>query len=748
MLNQKKIFIFPIIVASLFTQSSSIGMNEIVDSVLGLSSNVSGLVSPAFAGTSTNPSFKGSLMTLAAVYPKPGVGFSFLDLNLLSSSHPNEQNSKSTVFSIKSDGKLYTSGGITTTGRASMNGKLSINAGISLDRKTVRASNTIIVPNISSISLLEITKDNMEGRKEIMLQGDPSDGQVLLVKNNDGQDLTGSLGIVPRNSMLLYVYFKSDGWNVVTFTKKNDCSKVQSATELKIVDEGQTDNYTSKSFDIFMKSKSDSQNLGQLAFIGQQGVLLGSNDLLFDPTKRKLYAHSLDARHFTGNSINFSGATICNADLVNATIGALHHLTVGTLGIVSEQSIKSSGTRMAIIDERGLVSTAKQMKWDEKNEILKLPGISSLSNSGLKIQSHLDLTSHTLRNFELEPNSTFRKLRFEDSIISNSKLVNVTATDLILDSVKMESLTLSSLEKHSRGSLLAIGERGAVKVSTDIIRQDNVLKFQIPIHFEKSVHDIFVESMTLLPVQRNKRHASDSIVFVNQNGKITSGNITVDSDGWLEYMKVSGSISFRKYQDSNIDRMSQGKLLNPLIEGGSANDLEELSVVGKTRLNGGLDIQGEVFIHGSLTVSGSVLGSGPYVDISDSNMKTNIESISKDGLLNKLFKLDAVSYELKENIFGKKAPNSRIQIDGPERQIGLLAQNVEKYFPELVHKQGSILGVQYSRFVPLLIEGMKLMQLRIENLEIQRNKLQTTLDSVFIRLENLERSMTKLRPSV
>merc|ERR1712238_79055 len=213
-------------------------------------------------------------MTLAAVYPKPGVGFSFLDLNLLSSSHPNEQNSKSTVFSIKSDGKLYTSGGITTTGRASMNGKLSINAGISLDRKTVRASNTIIVPNISSISLLEITKDNMKGRKEIILQGDPSDGQVLLVKNNDGQDLSGSLGIVPRNSMLLYVYFKSDGWNVVTFTKKNDCNKVQSATELKIVDEGQTDNYTSKSFDIFMKSKSDSQNLGQLAFIGQQGVLL------------------------------------------------------------------------------------------------------------------------------------------------------------------------------------------------------------------------------------------------------------------------------------------------------------------------------------------------------------------------------------------------------------------------------------------------------------------------------------------
>ena len=79
------------------------------------------------------------------------------------------------IFSIKSDGKLYTSGMIITTERASMIGKLSINTGISLDRNTVRVSNTIVVPNISSISLLEIDKYNIEGRNKIILQGDSSD---------------------------------------------------------------------------------------------------------------------------------------------------------------------------------------------------------------------------------------------------------------------------------------------------------------------------------------------------------------------------------------------------------------------------------------------------------------------------------------------------------------------------------------------------------------------------------------------
>ena len=48
------------------------------------------------------------------------------------------------------------------------------------------------------------------------------------MKNNDGQDVTDSLGIGSRNSILLYVYFKNDGWNVFVFTKENDCNKLHS----------------------------------------------------------------------------------------------------------------------------------------------------------------------------------------------------------------------------------------------------------------------------------------------------------------------------------------------------------------------------------------------------------------------------------------------------------------------------------------------------------------------------------------
>ena len=58
---------------------------------------------------------------------------------------------------------------------------------------------------------MKITKDDMEGMNGIILQGDSSDEHILLVNNNYGQDITGSLGIFSRNSMLFYVYFKSIG---------------------------------------------------------------------------------------------------------------------------------------------------------------------------------------------------------------------------------------------------------------------------------------------------------------------------------------------------------------------------------------------------------------------------------------------------------------------------------------------------------------------------------------------------------
>jgi trimeric autotransporter adhesin len=59
-----------------------------------------------------------------------------------------------------------------------------------------------------------------------------------------------------------------------------------------------------------------------------------------------------------------------------------------------------------------------------------------------------------------------------------------------------------------------------------------------------------------------------------------------------------------------------------------------------------------------------------------------------------------VEYEMKTDGFPKNYSQ-------PGRQIGLLAQNVEKVIPEAVNEKDGYKGVDYARLVPLLIEVIK-----------------------------------------
>ncbi|MBL7747870.1 MAG: tail fiber domain-containing protein, partial [Chitinophagaceae bacterium] len=80
--------------------------------------------------------------------------------------------------------------------------------------------------------------------------------------------------------------------------------------------------------------------------------------------------------------------------------------------------------------------------------------------------------------------------------------------------------------------------------------------------------------------------------------------------------------------------------------------------------------------------------------------------------LQKLMLLNGVEYEMKVTDF--KQNNFQSQ-----RQIGLLAQNVEKVIPEAVNETDGYKGVDYARLVPLLIESIKDLQQQVEELKKQ-----------------------------
>ncbi|MCI0330448.1 MAG: tail fiber domain-containing protein [candidate division Zixibacteria bacterium] len=113
-----------------------------------------------------------------------------------------------------------------------------------------------------------------------------------------------------------------------------------------------------------------------------------------------------------------------------------------------------------------------------------------------------------------------------------------------------------------------------------------------------------------------------------------------------------------------------------------------------------------------LDVAGSAHATS-FPTSSDNRLKKNIEPLTK--VLEKIEKIRGVSFDWNET-YEKMGRSSG------HREIGVIAQDVEKVFPELISKWGDehYRGVDYGRMTAVLIEAVK--ELKAENEEL-RNRI-------------------------
>jgi len=151
-------------------------------------------------------------------------------------------------------------------------------------------------------------------------------------------------------------------------------------------------------------------------------------------------------------------------------------------------------------------------------------------------------------------------------------------------------------------------------------------------------------------------------------------------------------VNFRVMRNNNSSNLRDGMYIGY----GNANS-------GDTRLYGGGNTGSPVTISngGALTASGNVTAN------SDIRLKTNIETIPD--ALNKVLSLRGVVYD---------------RIDFNERQIGVIAQEIEQVIPEVVRVgEKGIKSVAYGNIVSVLIEAIKEQQVQINELRDEIKKL-------------------------
>ena len=119
---------------------------------------------------------------------------------------------------------------------------------------------------------------------------------------------------------------------------------------------------------------------------------------------------------------------------------------------------------------------------------------------------------------------------------------------------------------------------------------------------------------------------------------------------------------------------------------------------------------------GNLTVTGSVTASCGLLICSDARYKKNITSL--DNSLDNILKVKGLRYDLRQAEFPEKNFSEK-------NQIGFIAQDLEKIFPEMVFTdEKGYKSVDYGRLTPVLVEAVKEQQKQIDDLKSKLSEIE------------------------
>lgn len=207
---------------------------------------------------------------------------------------------------------------------------------------------------------------------------------------------------------------------------------------------------------------------------------------------------------------------------------------------------------------------------------------------------------------------------------------------------------------------------------------------------------------------------TSTLASVCGRGSITSTSITMNGSGAAGYLYVAGNAGGAAnptntqgmaFVYNNSNGAAENKLyFNPGSTTASANNGKFFAIVNQYMDSANSNARStevnvaKFYGNGNMDIPGTFTAGGDVVAYSDERLKSNIKTL--DG--SKVYNMHGVSFDKD----GKKGS-------------GVIAQELEKVAPELVHDEGEYKAVAYGNISGYLIEAIKDLKAEIEELKKQ-----------------------------
>jgi hypothetical protein len=183
---------------------------------------------------------------------------------------------------------------------------------------------------------------------------------------------------------------------------------------------------------------------------------------------------------------------------------------------------------------------------------------------------------------------------------------------------------------------------------------------------------------------------------------ILTGNASISTQGVITAPAIvvnqndsSQTNHLAQFQYNNTNVFTIGPNGNTTIYGGlKIGYAPENTTIFNTSSNAVLDISGNCAVHQNILLAGNIISQ------SDRNIKTNIIPI--EDCLEKINNMSGYRY-------------NRIDLNDDRTHIGLIAQEIEEIFPELVTESNNIKGINYQGFIAVLLNCIKELNKKIES---------------------------------
>jgi hypothetical protein len=185
-------------------------------------------------------------------------------------------------------------------------------------------------------------------------------------------------------------------------------------------------------------------------------------------------------------------------------------------------------------------------------------------------------------------------------------------------------------------------------------------------------------------------------------GGTYTGDDSITTLGTIGTGTWQGSVIASAYLDADTAHLSGTQTFSGAKTFSSAVTITD-STAATSKTTGALKVTGGISTQGDLFAGGDVVA---YAS-SDERLKDNVELISDP--IGKVQALKGVTWEWNDNASeaSKQSPN-----------LGVIAQDVEKVLPQLVHdRENGYKGVDYAKLTGLLIEAVKEQQKQIDELK-------------------------------